>query len=231
MTCPEAGPLGKAAIEQLNQGELPRLPAFSKITCSTGRAKLASPHGGDVFRRRAAALPGLISGLISQARLCGVDVNHLLQPRQTARAPAFLHPTLPCAERPAKALRANGVRASAPSSCRERTPGAVEVSAPGARGPRLLSAPIHFELLKAETRACGWRCTPPPGNAVARRLCRSPAMPSPSSHPSPVQADAPMICTVLCTPLCTHCSPNSLRTGPQAQRSLTPKIFLLTESP
>lgn len=231
MTCPEAGPLGKAAVEQLKQGELPRLPGFSKITCSTGRAKLASPHGGDAFRRRAAALPGLISGFISQARLCGVDVNHLLQPRQTGRAPAFLRPTLTRAERPAKALRANGVGASAPSSCRERTDarrcGGVSSRRPG---PAASFSTYSFRAVKSRDTRLWMALHASPGNATAKRLCRSPVMPSPSSHPSPVQADAPVI-PVLCTPLCTHCSPNSLRTGPQAQSSLTPKIFLLTGSP
>lgn len=64
MTDPKAGPLGKAAAEQLKQGVLPRLLSSSEVTCSTRRAKLASLREGDAFQQCAATLPGLISRFI-----------------------------------------------------------------------------------------------------------------------------------------------------------------------
>lgn len=118
MTYPEAGPLGKAAVEQLNQGELPRLPSSSEITCSIRRAKLAPLSRGNTCRRRAAALLGLILGFLSRAWLYGVDVNHLLQLWAAVQAPVFLNLALPCAER-------------VPGSCEQVVLLRCELQAPG----------------------------------------------------------------------------------------------------
>lgn len=79
-----------------------------------------------------------------------------------SRASAFLHAALTCAEGAPRRCEQTAFKRAPEQLLRvyARRCGGVTSGRPG---PRLLSAPIHFELLKAEAHACGWVCTPPPG--------------------------------------------------------------------